>query len=132
MFVGEALPGVGISIGLTRLMRKLMDANLLQPLSASPAQVMVINFQQELMDTYLTVSQRLRSAGINVVTSFEAQKVGKQFQQADKLGIPLCVIIGPDELAAQEAKLKILKTGEQTNVGMNDLINRVKEELERG
>jgi histidyl-tRNA synthetase len=130
MFVGEALPGVGISIGLTRLMRKLMDANLLQPMSASPAQVMVINFQQELMETYLSVSQLLRSAGINVITSFEAQKVGKQFQQADKLGIPLCVIIGPDELAAQEAKLKNLKTGEQTNVGMTDLIDRVKEALE--
>ncbi|WP_204368529.1 histidine--tRNA ligase [Neosynechococcus sphagnicola] len=105
-FVGETMPGVGISIGLTRLLRKLLDAQLLKPLSSSPAQVMVVNFRQDLMGTYLHISQQLRQAGINVLTVFEERSLGKQFQQADRLGIPLCVIMGPDELATGTFTLK--------------------------
>jgi histidyl-tRNA synthetase len=126
-FVGEKLPGVGISIGLTRLMRKLLDAKLLEPLAQTPAQVMILNFRKDLMPRYLQVSQQLREAGVNVLTVFEERPLGKQFQQADKLGIPLCIIIGPDEDAAGEANLKNMKSGEQRKVAIVDLPGYVAE-----
>ena len=128
-FVGDKLPGVGISIGLTRLMSKLMDANILKPMSASPAQVMVLNLDRDLIDTYLEISQNLRQAGIKVVTRFEKQKIGKQIQQADRLGIPLCLLIGKEEYTQNQCRIKILNTGEQLDISLENLVEEVRKIL---
>lgn len=129
MFLGEKMPGVGISIGLTRLISRLLKAGILNTLSATPAQVMVVNIQEDLIPVYLKVSQQLRQAGINVITNFEKKQLGKQFQAADKLGIRFCVIIGADEAAAQKSSLKDLKSGEQIEVALADLGEEVKRRL---
>jgi histidyl-tRNA synthetase len=128
-FLGEKLPGVGISIGLTRLMSRLLKAGILNPLAATPAQVMVVNMQEDLMPIYLNVSQELRKAGINVITSFDKKGLGKQFQQAEKQGIQFCVIIGADEATAQKSSLKDLKSGEQVEVGLENLAVEIKRRL---
>jgi len=129
MFIGEKMPGVGISIGLTRLISRLLKAGILNTLPPTPAQVVVVNMQEDLMPTYLKVSQQLRQAGINVVTNFEKRQLGKQFQAADKQGIRFCVIIGADEAAAQKSSLKDLQTGEQVEVALADLAQEVKRRL---
>jgi histidyl-tRNA synthetase len=129
MFLGEKMPGVGISIGLTRLISRLLKAGILNTLSATPAQVMVVNIQEDLIPVYLKVSQQLRQAGINVITNFEKKQLGKQFQAADKLGIRFCVIIGADEAAAQKSSLKDLQSGEQIEVALADLPEEVKRRL---
>ncbi|MBD2728172.1 histidine--tRNA ligase [Nostoc sp. FACHB-892] len=129
VFLGEKMPGVGISIGLTRLISRLLKAGILSTLAATPAQVMVVNMQEDLMPTYLKVSQRLRQAGINVITNFDKRPLGKQFQLADKQGIQFCVIIGSEEAAAQKSSLKDLKTGEQVEVLLVDLADEVKRRL---
>ncbi|MFM7409088.1 MAG: histidine--tRNA ligase [Cuspidothrix sp.] len=129
MFLGEKMPGVGISIGLTRLISRLLKAGILNTLSATPAQVMVVNMQEDLIPVYLKVSQQLRQAGINVVTNFEKKQLGKQFQAADKQGIRFCVIIGADEAAAQKSSLKDLQSGEQMEVALADLAEEVKRRL---
>ncbi|QLE58878.1 histidine--tRNA ligase [Nostoc sp. TCL26-01] len=129
MFLGEKMPGVGISIGLTRLISRLLKAGILNTLAATPAQVMVVNMQDDLMPIYLQVSQNLRQAGINVITNFDKRPLGKQFQLADKQGIQFCVIIGADEAAAQKSSLKDLQTGEQVEVPLTDLAQEVKRRL---
>jgi len=129
VFLGEKMPGVGISIGLTRLISRLLKAGILSTLAATPAQVMVVNMQDDLMPTYLKVSQHLRQAGINVITNFDKRPLGKQFQLADKQGIRFCVIIGSEEAAAQKSSLKDLKTGEQVEVLLVDLAEEVKRKL---
>ncbi|WP_016952127.1 histidine--tRNA ligase [Anabaena sp. PCC 7108] len=129
MFLGEKMPGVGISIGLTRLISRLLKAGILNTLSATPTQVVVVNMQEDLMPVYLKVSQQLRQAGINVVTNFEKRPLGKQFQAADKQGIQFCVIIGADEAAAEKSSLKDLKSGEQVEVALVDLAAEVKRRL---
>jgi histidyl-tRNA synthetase len=121
MFAGEKMPGVGISIGLTRLMRKLLDAQILKPKSFSPAQVMVVNMQADLMETYLAISQELRQQGINVITVFDPLRLGKQLERADKLGIPLCIIMGSNELATGVCRIKNLKTREQLDISRANL-----------
>ncbi|MEH2172467.1 histidine--tRNA ligase [Nostoc sp.] len=129
VFLGEKMPGVGISIGLTRLISRLLKAGILNTLAATPAQVMVVNMQEDLMPTYLKVSQHLRQAGINVITNFEKRPLGKQFQLADKQGIQFCVIIGSEEAAAQKSSLKDLKTGEQVEVLLENLAEEIKKRL---
>jgi histidyl-tRNA synthetase len=129
MFLGEKLPGVGISIGLTRLMSRLMKIGILQPLSASSAEVVVLNVQKELMPTYLEVSQQLRRAGIKVLTNFETRSLGKQMQSADKQGILLGVIIGSVELESQTCKLKNLRTGEQLEIALAELATIIQQQL---
>ncbi len=121
IFLGEKMPGVGISIGLSRLINRLLKADILQKLTPTPAQVMVVNIQEDLMPIYLQVSQQLRRAGINVVTNFEKKQLGKQFQLADKQGIRFCVIIGSQEAANAKSCLKDLSTGEQIEVPLPNL-----------
>jgi histidyl-tRNA synthetase len=129
MFLGEKMPGVGISIGLTRLISRLLKAGILNTLPPTPAQVMVVNMQEDLMPVYLKVSQQLRQAGINVVTNFDKKQLGKQFQAADKQRIRFCVIIGADEAAAEKSSLKDLQTGEQIEVVLANLAEEIKQRL---
>lgn len=132
IFVGEKMPGVGISIGLTRLLRRLMEAEILKPLPQSPAQVMVVNLDPELMPVYLQLSQQLRGVGIGVLTGFEKRGVGKQFQQADKLGIPICLIVGPEEYAAGQCRIKHLGSGDQIDVPLEAMVETIRQQLGSG
>jgi histidyl-tRNA synthetase len=129
-FIGESMPGVGISIGLTRLISRLLKANILQPLAATPAQVMVLNLQEDLMSTYLQVSQQLRQAGIKVVTAFDKRPLKKQFALADKQGITFCILIGAEEVANRQCQLKNMTTGEQIQVSIETLVAEVKQRLD--
>lgn len=126
-FLDEKMPGVGISIGLTRLISRLLKAGILNQLPSTPAQVMVVNMQENLIPIYLQVSQQLRQAGINVITNFDQRPLGKQFQLADKQGIPLCVIIGSEEAGVGKSSLKDLRTGEQVEVMLEDLAQQIKQ-----
>jgi histidyl-tRNA synthetase len=107
----------------------MIKRQLMQPLSASPAQVMVFNLDSKLMDMYLSTSQLLRQSGINVLTAFGDRKVGDQFKQAEKLGIPLCVLIGDRELETGTAEIKVMKTGEKITVAIDDLMAELKHRL---
>jgi histidyl-tRNA synthetase len=129
MFLGEKMPGVGISIGLTRLMSRLLKGGILSTFAPTPAQVMVVNMQDDLMPVYLNVSQQLRQAGINVITSFDKKGLGKQFQLADKQGIQFCVIIGSEEAAAKKSALKDLKDGSQVEISLENLPQEIKRRL---
>ncbi len=62
-FLGEKMPGVGISIGLTRLISRLLKAGILNTLSATPAQVMVVNMQEDLMPIYLNSIATITTRG---------------------------------------------------------------------
>ena len=128
-FIGEKMPGVGISIGLTRLIYRLLKAGILQPLASTPTQVMVLNLQDDLMPIYLEVSQQLRQAGIKVVTAFDKRPFKKQFTLAEKQGVNFCVIIGEEESKNQRCQLKNLVTGEQIELAIADLPTIVKQRL---
>ncbi len=130
MFVGEKLPGVGISIGLTRLLRNLLDNGIVKPLPASPAQVMVINMQADLMPTYLKIAQTLRQQDIKVLTNFATRPLKKQLDQANKLGIPLCLIMGETEYNNNTCRLKNMLTGEQLDIPLSELVSAVEQYLQ--
>jgi histidyl-tRNA synthetase len=129
IFVNEKMPGVGISIGLTRLIRNLLDEKIIAPLSVTPAEVIILNMQSDLMNIYLKIARELRNAGINVISEFADRAVGKQLNRANKLGIPICILLGSNEYQAGNCRIKNLVTGEQSDVAIADIVDGVKQQL---
>jgi histidyl-tRNA synthetase len=125
LFAGEELPGVGISIGLTRLIKNLLKEKLVQPLAPTPAQVVVMNLDRSLMASYLQISQQLRQAGIATITNFESSKLGDQLKKAEKLGISIAIIQGATEQAAGKCQVKVLATREQLDVNVTEIVQAI-------
>jgi histidyl-tRNA synthetase len=121
LFAGEDMPGVGISIGLTRLIKNLLKEKIVTPLSQSPAQVTVLNLDNQLMSSYLNLAQILRQAGIATINNFEASKMGDQLKKAEKLGIAIAIIQGSIEQAAGRCQIKVLATRQQQEVSVTEL-----------
>lgn len=128
-FTGESMPGVGISIGLTRLLRKLLDLGLMAAESESPADAIVINLADDLMPEYLALSQELRREGLNVETSFAKPDIGRQLKSADRKGIPVAVILGPEEASARMCRVKALERREEEVVPRADVVAAVRRAL---
>lgn len=123
------LPGVGISIGVTRLLSRLFDAGLLKPGAATPAQVLVTVMDRAQLPYYLGLATALRAAGIATELFTEGKKVGDQLKYADKKGFRLAVIAGETEIAAGTAVLKNLSSGEQSTHPQGDLPDAVRQAL---
>jgi histidyl-tRNA synthetase len=109
------LPGVGISIGLTRLFFQLQEAGLVATADSS-VDVLVTLLDEAGLDHALALSQRLRGAGFNVETQLEPKKLARQLQYADRAGIRFVVIRGEDEAARDVVAVKDLRRGEQFEV----------------
>ncbi len=113
-FTKQALPGVGISIGLTRLLSRLFDAGLLTPDMKTPAQAIVTIMDPAFRSECLAIAAELRAAGINTELFTQDRKLGHQLKYADRKGLPVAVIAGESEFAAGTVVLKDLRSGEQT------------------
>ena len=121
-YTKSKLPGVGISIGLTRLFYQLREAGLIGGTHSS-VDVLVALLDDAGLDVALSMSQRLRAAGLNVETQLEPRKLAKQFQYADKAGIRFVVMRGEDEAARGVVAVKDLRRGEQFEVADAELAN---------
>ena len=119
-YTKSKLPGVGISIGLTRLFWQLRDAGLIATADSS-VDVLVTLMDDASLPDALALSHRLRGAGLNVETQLEPRKLAKQMQYADRAGIRFVVIRGEDEIAKGVVAVKDLRRGEQFEVADDDL-----------
>ena len=107
------LPGVGISIGLTRLFYVLQEQKLLSDeLPTAPCDVLVIPMTKELGPA-VTAATAFRSAGIRCQIYAENRKFKAKMSYADRIGVPFAVLLGEDELAKGLLSLKNMETGEQ-------------------
>lgn len=114
-YTKSRLPGVGISIGATRLFYQLLEAGLVR-LDESGPTVFVTRMDPSLDAAYLSLASDLRAAGIAVETFLGDQKFGKQMKAANKRGARFALIVGEDEHAAGVVTVKDLSSGEQTQV----------------
>ena len=128
-FTDTRLPGVGISIGLTRLFSKLKEAGLLQPLAKTPAEVLVTTMDRQYLDRYLKIASTLRAAGINTEVYLEPAKLGNQLTYADRKGFRVAIIAGENEFARNVVQIKNLSTKTPRDVPMNEVVLAVKENL---
>src|SRR6185436_12380494 len=128
-FTDTKLPGVGISIGLTRLFSKLKEANLLQPLPRTPAEVLVTTMDQQHLDKYLRMATALRAAGINTEVYLETAKLGNQLTYADRKGFRLALIAGESEFAKDTVQLKNLAAKSARDVPLAEVVQAVQTTL---
>ena len=122
------LPGVGISIGLTRLFWQLRDAGLVG-VTQSTVDVLVTQMDAAQMPVYLAVAAELRQAGIATEVVLEGGKLGKQFKYADRAGIRFVLVLGEDEIAKGVVTVKDLRREDQFEVARDALVKTLRVEL---
>ena len=134
-YTNKQLPGVGISIGLTRLFFVLEDQGYLNDaLNTAPADVLILPMIDDLSPA-IALATTLRQAGIRTQIHAEQKKFKQKISYADKLSIPYVIFLGEDEINAGVVACKDMKSGEQTKLNTQETIDRIKAglaELEKG
>src|SRR5436190_13945333 len=119
LYTKQALPGVGASLGLDRLIAAMEELKLLST-AATPAPVLLVQFQAEHLGHYQNMARSLRAAGIGVEVFPEAKKIGQQLQYAEKRGFKIALIAGPDEITRDSWKIKDLEHRKELEVATPD------------
>ena len=116
-YTDKKLPGVGISIGLTRLFYKLNELKLIQAKQKSISKVLVVPMLDD-MEFPIKVASKLRANGINTEVYLNDKKLKAKMKYADKLQIPYVIVIGDDEVKSGIVKVKNMQTGEEKEMNM--------------
>ncbi|MBI3419070.1 MAG: histidine--tRNA ligase family protein, partial [Proteobacteria bacterium] len=124
-YTKSKLPGVGISIGATRLFEQMRQAGMVKE-SASSVQVLICFMDKALEADTRKIATTLRQAGIRTALYLEEAKLEKQIKYADRSGIPYVLIMGEDEKKREVAALRNLKTREQKDIPLANLGAEVK------
>ena len=115
-YIEKQLPGVGISIGLTRLFYVLDEQNLLNPeMNTCACDALVIPMTQSPAAA-IAIAQSLRAQGVRTQVYGEQKKFKQKMTYANKLGVPYIVLLGDDEIAAGKCSVKDMRSGEQVTV----------------
>ena len=129
-YIEKQLPGVGISIGLTRLFYVLDEQGLLNPaLPSAPADALVLPMTADPAPA-IALAEELRSAGLRVQLYGEAKKFKQKMAYADKLAVPFAVLLGEDEIAEGKCSVKNMATGEQVKLTAQEAAAHMKAALD--
>ncbi len=129
-YTDKQLPGVGISIGLTRLFYVLEEQGMLNPdLLTAPADVLVLPMTEDLAPA-ITFATALRRAGVRTQLYAEPRKFKQKMAYADKLRVPFAALLGEDEIAQGKVSLKDMATGTQTLLSPEEAARLVLDRLE--
>ena len=124
-YTDRKMPGVGVSIGLTRLFSKLSELNIIKENQKSISKVLVVSMVEN-NDRAIEVGSILRNNGINTDVYLENKKIKAKFKYANKLNVPYVAIIGEEEEKNGTVSLKNMETGEQEELSIDRLIELVK------
>jgi len=124
-YTNKKLPGVGVSIGLTRLFYKLNELNAISADKKSITDVLIISADNDL-SACMPIATEFRNANINTELYMNNRKIKAKFKYADKLNIPFVVTIGEDEIKTNTVSLKNMQTGEQQSCSIEEAINIVR------
>lgn len=119
-YTNKNLPGVGVSIGLTRLFSKLNELNIIKAEKKSVAEILIVPMTEDLKES-IKLATKLRSAGINTEVYLNEKKIKAKFKYADKLEIPYVIVIGEDEIKENMVTIKNMKTGEEEKIPNNEI-----------
>ena len=119
-YTDKKLPGVGISIGLTRLFFKLNEMNLIKDTKKSVADILIIPMVEDL-SIPIKLATRLRNNGIRTEVYLNNKKLKAKFKYADKLQLPYVIVIGENEIAENKFKLKNMETGEEKELTIEEI-----------
>ena len=129
-YIDKALPGVGISIGLTRLFYVLDEQGLLNPaLPSAPADALVLPMTESPAEA-IALAEKLRSAGLRVQLYGEQKKFKQKMAYANKLAVPFAVLLGEDEIKEGVCSVKNMVTGEQRKLTAEEAAAHIKAALD--
>ena len=120
------LEGIGISIGLTRLFSKLLEAEIIKPNTKSLVKVLVIPFDETNINYCMDIASQLRKEGAVSEVYLEQKAFKKKMNYANRLGIPYVCIIGEDEQKSNKVTLKNMITGEQVLIDKDKVFESIK------
>ena len=130
-YTNKSLPGVGISIGLTRLFYILQEQNMISDaVLTAPADVLILPMTDDL-SAAVSLASMLRAGGLRVQLYSEKKKFKAKIGYADKLGIPFVIFLGEDEIAQNVCALKNMATGEQEAVTQAAALETIRAEIAR-
>ena len=124
-YTDRKLPGVGVSIGLTRLFYKLNELNAIEANKKSMAELLVLPMTENI-EKVIEIGSTIREAGISTEIYLEDKKIKAKFKYADRLQIPYVAVIGDDEIANGKIALKDMQTGVQENLNIQEVIEKLK------
>ena len=129
-YTDKKLPGVGISIGLTRLFFVLEDQGYLNDqLNTAPADALILPMTEDL-SAAIALATQLRSAGVRTQLYGEQKKFKQKMSYADQLGVPYVIFLGEEEIASGVAAVKNMRTGEQVKVSPDEAVKLIQAGLE--
>ena len=130
-YTNKSLPGVGISIGLTRLFYILQEQNMISDaVLTAPADVLILPMTDDL-SAAVSLASMLRAGGLRVQLYSEKKKFKAKIGYADKLGIPFVIFLGEDEIAQNVCALKNMDTGEQEALTQAAALETIRAEIAR-
>ncbi|MDR0753287.1 MAG: histidine--tRNA ligase [Holosporaceae bacterium] len=121
----KMFPGVGATIGISRLAPKLMEKGLLKVDKQSPATVLVTVQNRKFIENYMKISNDLRKIGVKTEIYLQDKNLGAQLSYADKKGYEFVIIANESELSANRAIVRNLKTKEQSVIRIDDMSKEV-------
>jgi histidyl-tRNA synthetase len=128
-FIRKTMPGVGISIGFTRLFSQLLQAGIVKAGSASAAQVLVTTPDNSLMATAIEIASALRAANVNTEVFFEQTRLGRQLRYASRKGFRFAVIPLTEDIERDHIKFRDMHASEESVVPATQLPARLKQRL---
>ena len=120
-YTDRKMPGVGISIGLSRLFFQLIDNKIISATEETIAEVLIISMTDDC-EMCAKVAAKLREKGINVQINIEQQKIGKKFKYANNINANYVIIIGDEEIKNNVITLKDMNSGEQNTITLDETI----------
>lgn len=127
-YTNTKLPGIGISIGLTRLFSQLKDAGIIKAEKASLVDCLVVPMGVD-MSYVLKTAKAIRDTGFVTDVYYADKGMKHKMKYANKLGIPFVAVIGEDEVNSGTVALKNMATGEQVNVSIENIGNEIKKQM---
>ena len=121
MFLGRDIPATGTTLGIERIIDVMTELNMV-PESKTTTEALVTVFDDENRQHSLNVVQKLRAAGINAEIFYDLANFKKQFNYANKRGIPYVIVIGPEEVQLGKISLKNMESGDQVQLTIEEAI----------
>lgn len=126
-YTNKKLPGVGISVGVTRLFYVLSEQNMIQSTGATaPADVIIIPMTEDFAPA-VSAANELRNLSIRTQLYTEKKKFKARLSYADKLNIPFVILIGEDEIKSGKYTLKNMKDGSQSLLSLEEAASLITE-----
>lgn len=121
-YISKKLPGVGVSIGLTRLFSQLVEQNIVKPQKKSIVEVLVIPLTDDQFNAALNLASCLRSRGILVDTLLVSTTIKKKFKYANRMGIQQVVVLGADEVSRGTFTLQNMISGNKQELTLDEFL----------